>query len=185
MQLNGLGGISEEIESLKAKAQEFNRAMILLDRKKPDHASAPEAYAKWKELKDYGERTRASISRITGAADTISNIASSTWYGITHPFGFDPFGLGGLGVIPLIPAAGVAVTSAVIASALAAMTYFITSAYEYATFAEATPEVRAAITKREETTGAAGVAGIFKSVTGLLVVAGIIYVITSRGKNRE
>lgn len=184
MHLNGLSAtvqtnLSGDLAKMKAKAVEFTTAFNALMRAEPDRAKYPTQWKKWNELKSYGENTRAAIGRITGTIDTAGNVIDSIAYGVTHPFGLDPFGLG---FLPLIPAAGVAVTGAIIASTVAAMTYFITSAYEYGKFADAPPEVRAELTKRASSTGIQGMLG---SVTGLLVIAGIIYLLPKLLKARK
>lgn len=184
MHLNGLSstvktGLAGDLEKMKAKAVEFTSSFNTLLRLEPDRAKYPEQWKKWSELKSYGENTRAAIKRITGTIDTAGNVIDSITYGVTHPFGLDPFGLG---FLPMLPAAGVAVTGAVIASTIAAMTYFITSAYEYGKFADASPEVRAELTRRASSTGVQGMLG---SVTGLLVVAGIIYLLPKLLKARK
>jgi len=178
MQMHGLSGeislsLSGKLQELKQKAAEFNIAQAVLERSRPDPVRYPAEFAKWNELRDYGYKTKSAIKWLLDAADTAGNVGSSLYYGLTHPFGYDI----GLGILPLVPIAGVAITGAVIASALAALTYFITGAYEYKVFAEATPEVQAAIKAHESTTGAAGIAKIFTSVTGLVIVAGLIYIV--------
>lgn len=184
MHLSGLNSsiasdLTDEIANLKSKAVEFMTAYTTLAKSAPDSQKYPTQYAKWKKLKDYGDKTKESISWITGAIDTTGNVIDSIYYGITHPFNTNPFGLG---FLPLIPAAGVAVTGAVIASCVAAMTYFVTQAYEYGKFADATPEVRAALQKQQ---ASGGLTGLFNSVTGLLVVAGVIYFLPKILKGRK
>jgi hypothetical protein len=168
-------GLSADIDKLKSTARKFLAAYTSLDKIRPDPVRFPAQYKKWAEIKSYGDKTRESVAWITKTIDTAGNVADSVWYGVTHPFGYNPFNLAGLGILPLIPVAGVAVTGAVIASSIAAMTYFISSAYEYGKFADATPEVRAELQKRAASTGIASITGMLGSVTGLLVVAGIIY----------
>lgn len=180
MSMHGLSaivktGLAADIEQLKSTARKFMAAYAHLVKIRPDPARYPVQYKKWSELKSYGDKTRASVGWITKTIDTTGNVADSIWYGVTHPFGYNTFNLSGLGFLPLIPMAGVAVTGAVIASSIAAMTYFISSAYEYAKFADASPEVRAELQKRAASSS--GITGILGSITGLLVVAGIIYLL--------
>lgn len=151
-------GLAAELEKMKAKAVEFTRAYDTLTKTEPDKSKYPREWQKWNELKSYGDKTRATIKRITSTIDTAGNVIDSITYGVTHPFGLDPFGLG---ILPILPAAGVAISGAVIASSIAAMTYFISSAYEYGKFADSTPEVRAELMKRAQSTGiGAGLANV-------------------------
>lgn len=153
-----------DIAMLKAKALDFNAAYEQLNRARPDPVKYPAQYRKWTTLKAYGDKTRASVSRITGIVDSVTGVYDSTvsyWKNAL-----------GLGVIPLIPVAGMAITGAVIASSIAAMTYFIGSAYEYGKFADASPEVREQLLKQSATSG---VKGVLSGVTGIMVIGALIY----------
>lgn len=164
--------LSSPLAKLRAKAREFNAAYETLMARKPDPAKDPALYKKWQTLQRQGAATRSSIGRILGIADWVSNAASSVWDYVTSPLhGSDE----NLGVLPLV------ITGAVIASAMAAMTYFISNAYEYGKLADATPEVRAALLKKDST----GIAGIMSSATGLIAVAGIIYFLPKVLKGRK
>lgn len=174
--MNGLNSavsenLSDKISSLRQKALRFNVSYALLLKSEPDTQKFPTQYKKWLELKKYGEKTRASVNWLTGAVDSTGRAVDSIYYGITHPFGSDVFGLG---VLPLIPVVGVAVTGAVIASSIAAMTYFITQAYEYGKFADASPEVRAELKKQTES-GTIG--GALTSVKGIMFIGAAIYLL--------
>ena len=167
-------GLSGEIAKLKAKAQEFNLAFARLEKSRP---SNPAELPKWQELYNYGLNTRNTIQRILSAAEVTGNVIDSIYYGITHPFGTNPFGLSGLAVLPLLPIAGIALTGAVIASALAAMTYFITESYNYGTLANATPEVRAQLIAKEQAAGQTGIGGALMNIKGILIVGALIYLV--------
>lgn len=160
MYLNSLSG---GVENLKAKAVDFTEAMNNHDRVKPDKIKFPKEYNEWLVIKNYGEKTKSTVQFLTRAADK----AASLWQGAARSVGFD-----GMGIIPLIPVLGVAASGAVIASSIAAMTYFISSAYEYGKFADSTPEVRAELAAKSLTGGIGGALGSIKTI---LIVGAIIY----------
>jgi len=165
-------GLSGEIAKLRAKGAEFQAAYNKLVSQRPDPAKFPAQYKKWEELKAYGDKTKSSIAWILNAIDTAGNVIDSIAYGIRHPFGFNPFGLG---VLPLIPIAGTAITGAVIASSIAAITYFVKEAYQYSTYANASPEVRAALTARDVAGESNTIGGMLSSVKGILIIGAVIY----------
>lgn len=154
--------LSSPIARLRAKAGEFNVTYNRLLSQEPDRQKDPALYKKWLSLKNTGETTRSSIGRILGIADWVGNAAGAVWDYVSSPFS------GSVSVLPLIP---LAITGAIITSAMASMTYFISNAYEYGKLADATPEVRAALLKKD----ASGFSGILSGVTGLIAVAGIVY----------
>lgn len=164
-----------DIASLRAKAVEFNAAYDGLVRSQPDRAKYPAQYRKWAILKAYGDKTRATVQRITSTIDRVTGAVDGAidWFK----------GTVGLGVIPLIPVAGALITGAVIASSIAAMTYFISSAYEYGKFADATPEAREQLLKQASSGG--GVKGVLSGVTGIMIVAGLIYIVPMLLKARK
>lgn len=163
-------GLAYELQKLRDKAGEFMRAQQHLDTVMPDRAKYPAEYDRWLTLKNYGNEVRSRVQSITGMVDTAGNVADSLWYGITHPFGLDI----GLGLLPLLPLAGVAVSGAVIASALAAMTYFISNAYTFAKFADATPEQKSQLIAFEKSQG--GISGALSSVKGIMIIGAIIFI---------
>lgn len=175
-------GLNNDIQALKSKAVEFNAAAAALERARPDPQKFPKEFAKWRTLKQYGDQTRASVRWLTGAVDTAGNVIDSIAHGLKNPFGFNVFGLNGLGVLPLIPVAGVAISGAVIASSIAAMTYFISSAYEYGKFADSTPEVRAELQKRAAT---GGLQGAISGISGLLILGLAVYLLPRYLKGRK
>jgi len=152
-------GLAYELQKLRNKAREFLTAQNYLNTVMPDRAKYPTEYERWLTLKNYGDQVRSRVQAITGAVDTAGNVLDSIWYGVTHPFGMDI----GLGVLPLLPVAGVAISGAVIASALAAMTYFISNAYTFAKFADATPENKAQLVA-------------LSSVKGIMLIGVLIFV---------
>jgi len=168
--------LKTEIANLRAKAREFNNAYSKLTANRPDPQKYPAEYAKWFKLKSYGDKTKASVARITRTIDTAGNIMDSIWYGVTHPFNTDPFGLDAnpyaLGILPAIPVAGVAITGAIIASSIAAMTYFISQAYQYGKFADSSPQVRQELQRMQTSSG---IGGALASVKGILFIGAIIY----------
>lgn len=178
MYMHGVGSISDDVAALKAKAVDFVSAQNLLLATEPPKTSA--LYPKWLELKNYGDNVRVAIGKITSMIDTASSVASSIGYGITHPFGYDLFGndtnqVNGMGVLPLIPLIGTAVTATAISGAIAAMAYFITSAYEFKKMAEADPATRAALLQRQKIAAGTGVSGALSSIKGILFVGAVIY----------
>lgn len=166
------GILASELSNFRAKAQEFLRAQAYLDRAMPDRNKYPAEYARWVELRQYGNKVRDTVQYITSMIDTAGNVAGSVWYGITHPFGIDI----GLGILPVIPAAGAVISGAVIASSIAAMTYFITNAYTFAKYADASPEERAQLLAFEKAQSSGGFAAMLTSVKGIMIIGAIIFI---------
>jgi len=165
-------GLAYELQKLRNKAKEFLRAQSHLNTVMPDRTKYPAEYERWLTLKNYGDQVRSRVQAITGAVDTAGNVMDSIWYGVTHPFGMDI----GLGVLPLLPIAGVAISGAVIASSLAAMTYFISNAYTFAKFADATPENKAQLVAFEKAQSAGGIGGALSSVKGIMLIGVLVFV---------
>jgi len=165
-------GIAGDMRTLRNKAGEFVRAQAYLEKVRPDPVRYPAEFTRWTTLREYGNKTRATVHRITGLVDEAGNIMDSIYYSITHPFGMDI----GLGILPLLPAAGVAISGAVIASALAAMTYFVSNAYTFAKFADATPEDKAQLVAFENAQSSGGIGGALSSVKGIMLIAAVIFI---------
>lgn len=168
--------LSSPLAKLRAKAREFNAAYETLLARKPDPAKDPALFKKWQTLQRQGAATRASIGRILGIADWVGNAASSVWDYVTSSLDGNDDRLG------LVP---IAITGAVIASSMAGMTYFITETYKFAKIANASPEVRDALLKKEKEDNESGIKGILSSTTGLIAVAGLIYFLPKVLKGRK
>lgn len=165
------GSLTSELNNFRNKAKEFTTAQTYLDRAVPDRNKYPAEYARWSDLQQYGNAVRDSVETITGMVDTAGNVADSIWYGITHPFGLNI----GLGVLPMIPLAGAAISGAVIASSIAAMTYFISNAYTFAKYADASPEERMQLIAFEKAQASGGFASMLTGVKGIMIIGAIIF----------
>jgi hypothetical protein len=108
--------LDDEVARLKSAGANFSRAYDTFVANRERAMKTPATAAEWNRLNSYAATVKKYVTLATSTTDAIVNWLSNTFGG----------GVAGLGILPVIPALGwIAISTAV-----TAMTYFITGAYE-------------------------------------------------------